>query len=119
MKVAVPLVAPAATVNEKSVTGAKSAASASPAPPLPSTDTVITVSDSKVLEPFGNEAVTCAVFAADPSPRPVCVPFTPVSASTLKAKEARASSSSMVTDPLLTVKPEAVPDTVSVSDPSA
>ena len=103
----------------KSVTAAKSAASASPAPPLPSTDTVITVLDSKVLLP-GSAAVTRAVLAADASPALDCTPPTAVSASTLRVTAVgAASSSSMVTDPLLPVNPDAAPDTVIVSGPSA
>ena len=103
----------------KSVTAEKSAASASPAPPLPSTDTVTAVLDSKVLLP-DNVAVTRAVLAADASPTLDCTPVAAVSASTLRVMVlGAASSSSMVTEPLLTVNPDAAPDTVIASAPSA
>ena len=112
-----PLLCPAAMVSVKSSTGAKSAGSASPSPPLPSTDTVIVRSDSKVLPP-GTEAVTRAVWADDPSPALNCSPSAAASASTLRATAGGASSSSMVNTAPLTVKPEAVPDTDRSSSPS-
>ena len=89
-------------VTVKSSTEAKSAASASPAPPLPSTDTVIVRPDSKVL-PSGTSAVTRAVLAADASPKLDCSPVAAVSASTLRATAGGASSSSMVNTAPLTV----------------
>ena len=104
-------------VTVKSFTAAKSAASASPVPPLPSTDTVMATSDSKVFPP-GTSAVTCAVTAAEASPMLVCVPSTARSASTRKAMAGGASSSSMVTTDPATTNPEAVPVMARSSAPS-
>ena len=121
VKVKVPVAedSPAGMVMLNPVTGAKSAASAFPTPPGPATDTATTVSVVKTAVP-PRAALTVTSVAAAVSATAVCSPVVPESASALRLMTVgAASSSAMVTSPLLTVNPPNVPATVMVSAPSA
>ena len=120
LKVADPLVCPAAIVTSKSSTAVKSSASACPAPPSPDTDTDTTVSSGNNLDPSGKAAVTLTVLSMEPSSTAVGAPSPSPLASTLKTMAVGATSLSLMkTSASLTANVPEDPNTVTRSEPSA